>query len=44
MGFEEAIEEGRNNLRSKAEFESMIDIALARNANITPLPIRGEEV
>jgi hypothetical protein len=44
LGFEEAIEEGRNNLRSKAEFHSMIDIMLARTSNVTPLPIRAEEV
>jgi hypothetical protein len=41
--FETAIEEGRANLRSKAEFHSLIDVMLARGANVTPLPIREEE-
>jgi hypothetical protein len=37
--FAEALEEGRKNLRSYAEFNSMIDIVLAREGNVTPLPL-----
>jgi hypothetical protein len=37
--FSDAIDEGRKNLRNAREFDSMIDIALARNAGVTPLPI-----
>jgi hypothetical protein len=43
-GFDDAIEEGRNNLRSRAEFHSMIDIMLARSRDVTPLPVREEEI
>ncbi|MEM7279039.1 MAG: hypothetical protein AAF385_13010, partial [Pseudomonadota bacterium] len=37
--FWEAIEEGVDNLRSRSEFHSLIDIWLARSEFITPLPI-----
>lgn len=39
--FWDAIEEGVRNLRNKDEFEAMIDITLARRADVTPLPILG---
>ena len=42
--FWKALEEGAENLRSRDEFHSMIDISLARKNGITPLPIiEGEE-
>lgn len=39
--FAEAMEEGRANMRSRKEFDSLLDIRLARSATppITPLPI-----
>jgi hypothetical protein len=37
--FTDAIDEGRRNLRRASEFDSMIDITLARSAGVTPLPI-----
>jgi hypothetical protein len=39
--FAEAVEEGRANLRSRREFDSLLDIRLARSAAppVTPLPI-----
>lgn len=39
--FAEAIEEGRANMRSRREFDSLLDIRLARSATppVTPLPI-----
>ena len=39
--FAEAAEEGRANLRSKRQFDSLLDIRLARTASppVTPLPI-----
>ncbi|HEY8550258.1 MAG TPA: CHAT domain-containing protein [Vicinamibacterales bacterium] len=37
--FADAVEEGRKNLRQAAEFDSMLDITLARRRGITPLPI-----
>ena len=37
--FSEAIDEGRRNLRRANEFDSMIDVTLARGAGVTPLPI-----
>ena len=37
--FWEAIEEGVDNLRSRSEFHSLIDIWKARAEFITPLPI-----
>lgn len=37
--FWEAVEEGVENLRSRSEFHSLIDIWLARSHFITPLPI-----
>lgn len=37
--FTEAIDEGRRNLRRANEFDSMIDVTLARGAGVTPLPI-----
>jgi hypothetical protein len=42
-GFWEAVSAGRDNLRVQRDFDSMIDIALAREKQITPLPILGEE-
>jgi hypothetical protein len=39
--FAEAVEEGRTNMRSRREFDSLLDIRLARSATppVTPLPI-----
>jgi hypothetical protein len=41
-GFSEAVDAGRDNLRVQREFEAMVDIALAREKQVTPLPILGE--
>lgn len=41
-GFAEAIEAGRDNLRDEREFAAMVDIVLAREEQVTPLPILGE--
>jgi hypothetical protein len=42
-GFWEAIAAGRDNLRREGDFDSMIDIVLARERQVTPLPILGEQ-
>lgn len=42
-GFHEAVGAGRDNLRVRREFEAMVDIALAREKQVTPLPILGEQ-
>jgi hypothetical protein len=42
-GFWEAIDSGRDNLRPKREFAAMVDIALARENQVTPLPILGDD-
>lgn len=39
--FDDAIDEGYANLRPKKEFEALIDIMVAREADVTPLPIDG---
>jgi hypothetical protein len=41
-GFWAAVEEGYRNLRSKRDFQALIDVELARAAEVTPLPIVGE--
>lgn len=41
-GFWDAVEAGRENLADKREFYSMVDIALAREKQVTPLPLLGE--
>jgi hypothetical protein len=41
QGFWDAVDEGMNDLRSKREFASMIDVEYARSFNVTPLPILG---
>lgn len=43
-GFHDAMKEGRANLRSRKEFDSLLDIQLARTADpaVTPLPIINE--
>jgi len=43
-GFQDAKKEGRANLRSRKEFDSLLDIQLARTADpaVTPLPIVNE--
>jgi hypothetical protein len=38
-GFADAKSEGRANLRSQKEFDSLLDIQLARDLDVTPLPI-----
>jgi hypothetical protein len=42
--FKDAVKEGRANLRSRKEFDSLLDIQLARTATppVTPLPIINE--
>jgi hypothetical protein len=40
-GFEEAVDGGRDNLKKRSRFHSMLDIARAREANVTPLPFGG---
>lgn len=40
-GFLGSVVEGRNNLRSTAEFQAMIDVRLARDRGVTPLPLIG---
>ncbi len=40
-GFEEAVDGGRDNLKKLSRFHSMLDIARAREANVTPLPFGG---
>lgn len=41
-GFAAAREAGEDNLRSKREFDSMLDVVRARASAVTPLPIREE--
>jgi hypothetical protein len=38
-GFWDAVDGGRDNLKSKREFHSMLDIVRARQSGVTPLPI-----
>ncbi|MDJ0790151.1 MAG: hypothetical protein QNK05_25435 [Myxococcota bacterium] len=38
--FEDAIEEGWENLRTREEFDAILDVTLARESDVTPLPIR----
>lgn len=40
-GFEAAAAEGQNNLRRVSEFQAMIDIRLARDRGVTPIPLLG---
>lgn len=42
-GFAEGMEGGRENLRVKRDFAGMIDMVIAREENVTPLPILGAE-
>jgi hypothetical protein len=42
-GFWDAVDGGRDNLKSRTRFHSMLDIARARDAHVTPLPIGGEQ-
>jgi hypothetical protein len=41
-GFQGALDDGLENLRSSAGFEAMIDVQLAREKEVTPLPLAGE--
>ncbi len=41
-GFAEAVSAGIDNLRSSANFESLVNIYKLRGENVTPLPIAGE--
>jgi hypothetical protein len=44
IGFWEAVDDGMDNLRSKREFSSMIDVQYARTNKtkpVTPLPLLG---
>ena len=40
-GFWEAVDGGKDNLKKPARFHSMLDIARAREAGVTPLPFGG---
>jgi hypothetical protein len=40
-GFFDAVEGGRDNLKKRSRFHSMLDIARAREAGVTPLPLGG---
>jgi hypothetical protein len=42
-GFYEAVEAGKEALSEKSEFAGMVDVALAREKQVTPLPILGEQ-
>lgn len=42
-GFWDAVEAGREQLSDKREFHSMVDIALAREKQVTPLPLLGQQ-
>jgi hypothetical protein len=39
--FWEAVDAGIENLRSKRQFHSLIDVRLARDNRVTPIPLRG---
>jgi hypothetical protein len=39
--FREAVDAGIENLRSKKQFHSLIDVRLARDNRVTPIPLRG---
>jgi hypothetical protein len=41
-GFWDAVDGGKDNLKSRTRFHSMLDIARARDENVTPLPIGGD--
>jgi hypothetical protein len=41
-GFAEAVDAGVDNLRTSANFESLVNIAKLRAEGVTPLPIAGE--
>jgi hypothetical protein len=41
-GFWDAVDGGKDNLKSRSRFHSMLDIARARDENVTPLPIGGD--
>jgi hypothetical protein len=38
-GFQEAVDEGVRNTRSRRDFQAMVDIVLARARGVTPLPM-----
>jgi hypothetical protein len=41
-GFWEAVDQGRENLTVRKEFHSMVDTIMARQKQVTPLPIVEE--
>lgn len=41
-GFADAVDAGYDNLKSRVEFDSLLDVLLARSRGVTPLPIREE--
>lgn len=41
-GFWDAVDAGHDNLAPKREFDSLLDVLLARVSGVTPLPIREE--
>jgi hypothetical protein len=41
-GFWDAVDGGKENLKSRNRFHSMLDIARARDESVTPLPIGGD--
>jgi hypothetical protein len=42
-GFSEAVEEGVRNLTSQSEYQFLIDLKLARENGVTPLPLWEQE-
>lgn len=40
--FRTALDEGLENLRSPVGFDAMIDIQVARDNNVTPIPLAGD--
>jgi len=41
-GFADAVDAGYENLKSRDEFDALLDVLLARGRDVTPLPIREE--
>jgi hypothetical protein len=41
-GFWDAVDGGKDNLKSRSRFHSMLDVARARDEDVTPLPIGGD--
>jgi hypothetical protein len=41
-GFWDAVDAGLENLKPRREFDSFLDVLLARGSGVTPLPIRED--